>query len=35
MIFILQIEGTLRMLFNDLDESVAKDPKNLIVYGGG
>jgi len=29
-----QIEGALRMLFNDLDESVAKDPKNLIVYGG-
>jgi urocanate hydratase len=29
-----QVEGALRMLFNDLDESVAKDPKNLIVYGG-
>ena len=29
-----QIEGILRMLFNVLDEDVAKDPKNLIVYGG-
>jgi len=29
-----QIEGALRMLFNDLDAEVAKDPKNLIVYGG-
>jgi len=29
-----QVEGALRMLFNDLDESVAKDPNNLIVYGG-
>jgi urocanate hydratase len=29
-----QIEGALRMLFNVLDKEVAKDPKNLIVYGG-
>ncbi len=29
-----QVEGALRMLFNVLDASVAKDPKNLIVYGG-
>ena len=29
-----QIEGILRMLFNVLDQEVAKDPKNLIVYGG-
>jgi urocanate hydratase len=29
-----QIEGILRMLFNVLDGDVAKDPKNLIVYGG-
>ena len=29
-----QIEGALRMLFNVLDPEVAKDPKNLIVYGG-
>ena len=29
-----QIEGALRMLFNVLDPMVAKDPKNLIVYGG-
>jgi len=29
-----QIEGPLRMLFNVLDVEVAKDPKNLIVYGG-
>lgn len=29
-----QIEGILRMLFNVLDPMVAKDPKNLIVYGG-
>ncbi|MEM3715465.1 MAG: urocanate hydratase, partial [Nitrososphaeria archaeon] len=29
-----QIEGALRMLFNVLDPDVAKDPKNLIVYGG-
>jgi len=29
-----QIEGALRMLFNILDPDVAKDPKNLIVYGG-
>ncbi len=29
-----QIEGALRMLFNVLDQNVAKDPKNLVVYGG-
>lgn len=29
-----QIEGALRMLFNVLSPDVAKDPKNLIVYGG-
>lgn len=29
-----QIEGILRMLFNVLDPDVAKDPQNLIVYGG-
>ena len=29
-----QIEGALRMLFHVLDPQVAKDPKNLIVYGG-
>jgi len=29
-----QIEGILRMLFNVLDPNVAKDPQNLIVYGG-
>lgn len=29
-----QIEGALRMLFNVLDPEVAKDPKNLIIYGG-
>jgi urocanate hydratase len=29
-----QIEGPLRMLFHVLDQNVAKDPKNLIVYGG-
>ncbi|GGP19979.1 urocanate hydratase [Thermocladium modestius] len=29
-----QLEGPLRMLFHVLDEEVAKDPKNLIVYGG-
>ncbi len=28
------IEAPLRMLFNVLDEEVAKDAKNLIVYGG-
>lgn len=28
------IEAPLRMLFNVLDSEVAKDPKNLIVYGG-
>jgi urocanate hydratase len=29
-----QIEGILRMLHNVLDPEVAKDPENLIVYGG-
>lgn len=29
-----QVEGALRMLFHVLDPQVAKDPKNLIVYGG-
>lgn len=29
-----QIEGALRMLFHVLDPDVAKDPENLIVYGG-
>ncbi len=29
-----QIEGILRMLFNVLDPNVARDPQNLIVYGG-
>ena len=29
-----QLEGPLRMLFHVLDPEVAKDPKNLIVYGG-
>ncbi len=29
-----QIEGILRMLHNVLDPEVAKDPDNLIVYGG-
>jgi urocanate hydratase len=29
-----QIEGILRMLFNVVDPEVAKDPDNLIVYGG-
>ncbi len=29
-----QIEGALRMLFNVVDPEVAKDPENLIVYGG-
>jgi len=29
-----QIEGILRMLYNVVDPEVAKDPKNLIVYGG-
>jgi urocanate hydratase len=29
-----QIEGALRMLYNVLDEDVAKDPDNLIIYGG-
>jgi urocanate hydratase len=29
-----QIEGVLRMLHNVLDPEVAKDPENLIVYGG-
>jgi len=29
-----QIEGILRILFRVLDPEVAKDPKNLVVYGG-
>jgi urocanate hydratase len=29
-----QIEGILRMLYNVVDPEVAKDSKNLIVYGG-
>ncbi|MGD8505270.1 MAG: urocanate hydratase [Candidatus Bathyarchaeota archaeon] len=29
-----QIEGILRMLYNVVNPEVAKDPKNLIVYGG-
>jgi len=29
-----QIEGVLRMLYNVVDPEVAKDPENLIVYGG-
>lgn len=29
-----QIEGVLRMLFHVLDPEVAKDPRNLVVYGG-
>ncbi len=29
-----QVEGPLRMLFHVLDPEVAKDPENLIVYGG-
>lgn len=29
-----QIEGAYRMLHNVIDPEVAKDPKNLIVYGG-
>jgi urocanate hydratase len=29
-----QTEGVLRMLFHVLDPEVAKDPKNLVVYGG-
>jgi len=29
-----QLEGPLRMLFHVLDPEVAKDPANLIVYGG-
>jgi len=29
-----QIEGAYRMLHNVLDPEVAKDPENLIVYGG-
>ena len=29
-----QIEGAYRMLYNVLDPEVAKDPENLIVYGG-
>ncbi|MCK5399651.1 urocanate hydratase, partial [bacterium] len=29
-----QLEAPLRMLMNNLDPDVAKDPDNLIVYGG-
>jgi len=29
-----QQEGALRLLMNNLDPEVAKDPQNLIVYGG-
>ncbi|MGI0085929.1 MAG: urocanate hydratase, partial [Nitrososphaerales archaeon] len=29
-----QQEGALRMLMNNLDPEVARDPENLIVYGG-
>lgn len=29
-----QTEAPLRMLLNNLDEEVAEDPENLIVYGG-
>ena len=29
-----QIEAPLRMLLNNLDDEVAEDPSNLIVYGG-
>ena len=29
-----QQEGALRLLMNNLDPDVAKDPENLIVYGG-
>jgi len=29
-----QIEGVLRMLYNVVNPEVAKDPENLIVYGG-
>lgn len=29
-----QTEAPLRMLLNNLDVSVAEDPKNLVVYGG-
>ena len=29
-----QQEAALRMLMNNLDPDVAKDPDNLIVYGG-
>jgi urocanate hydratase (EC 4.2.1.49) len=29
-----QLEAPLRMLMNNLDPEVAKDPINLIVYGG-
>ena len=29
-----QTEAPLRMLLNNLDEEVAEDPANLIVYGG-
>ncbi|RKZ22770.1 urocanate hydratase [bacterium] len=29
-----QLEAPLRMLMNNLDPEVAKDPENLVVYGG-
>jgi len=29
-----QLEAPMRMLMNNLDPDVAKDPENLIVYGG-
>src|SRR5262245_33420343 len=29
-----QQEAAMRMLMNNLDEEVAEDPRNLIVYGG-
>ena len=29
-----QTEAPLRMLLNNLDQAVAEDPANLIVYGG-
>jgi len=29
-----QIEGAYRMLYNVMDPEVAKDPENLIIYGG-
>ena len=29
-----KIEGALRLLLNNLDQEVAEDPANLVVYGG-